>query len=639
MNIFRFLLISVLLWGCQPAAEPLLPNKFHHPELQQIIQYQDQRDGQALLSFLTNQESTVRAAAAQALASVQDPTTRESLIELLQDSSTEVRESAAYALGQLYDTTLQQTLIQQVQKEKEPLVVLQLLEALGKCSTSQPGLSFLSSWQPADPQMEEGVAWGIYRCGLRGLQSPAAIERTLKLLDHKQSKTRLGAAHYLARTRNLPLKDYQSAILQASNDSVPEIRMAMALALGKTGPMSETRLWEMAQHDSDYRVQINAIRSLGGIAGTLGSGQMLSLLSDAHPMVALMAARYLRDFGSALQVDSLISKAAVGDPRVSATAWAAALRYGQDKVGITAQISTAFKEAPDPYHQAHYLRALGEYPQNHDFIQEVLQGDYQVPVTTAAIESLLDINRHEGFDPAWQHNFANSYKYAIETGDLALIGMAAQALRDTALHYKGHFSDLAFIDEALEKLQMPRDVETYVELLQTSNYLRDQSRTPPITTEPNNPINWEHLLSVNKGQQVIVHTDKGDITMEMLVEESPATTSFILQLMSEGFYNGKTFHRVVPNFVAQGGCPRGDGWGSTARMLRSELGPLKYTTGSVGMASAGKDTESCQWFITHSPTPHLDGRYTIFAQIVSGMAIVHELQVGDRIKKITISNP
>ena len=268
-----------------------------------------------------------------------------------------------------------------------------------------------------------------------------------------------------------------------------------------------------------------------------------------------------------------------------------------------------------------------------------MQGDYQIPVPTAAVESLLSINLHEDFDPQWKQDFALAYKTTIESGDLAMIGIAAQALRDTTLHYKGHFSDLSFLDQAMDQLLLPRDVETYMELLTTSNYLRDDSLTPTLAAMPNNPIDWEHLLAIGKGQEVIIHTDKGDIIMELLVEQSPATVSFILQLMSEGFYQGKTFHRVVPNFVAQGGCPRGDGWGSTERMLRSELGPLKYQTGSVGMASAGKDTESCQWFITHSPTPHLDGRYTIFAQVVEGMSIVHQLQVGDRIKNITIGNP
>jgi cyclophilin family peptidyl-prolyl cis-trans isomerase len=90
----------------------------------------------------------------------------------------------------------------------------------------------------------------------------------------------------------------------------------------------------------------------------------------------------------------------------------------------------------------------------------------------------------------------------------------------------------------------------------------------------------------------------------------------------------------VPDFVAQGGDPRGDGSGSTPYTLRSELAQLVYGAGAVGLASAGKDTESCQFFFTHQPTPHLDGRYTIFAQVVKGMDVAQQLEIGDRIVTI-----
>jgi cyclophilin family peptidyl-prolyl cis-trans isomerase len=105
-------------------------------------------------------------------------------------------------------------------------------------------------------------------------------------------------------------------------------------------------------------------------------------------------------------------------------------------------------------------------------------------------------------------------------------------------------------------------------------------------------------------------------------------------LANSHYYDGKVFHRVVPNFVIQGGCPRGDGFGGEDYSIRSELGPLRYKEGSLGMASAGKDTEGVQWFITHSPTPHLDGSYSIFGQVIEGMNVVNAIEVGDVIEKI-----
>ena len=96
------------------------------------------------------------------------------------------------------------------------------------------------------------------------------------------------------------------------------------------------------------------------------------------------------------------------------------------------------------------------------------------------------------------------------------------------------------------------------------------------------------------------------------------------------------FHRVVPNFVVQGGDPRGDGWGGPGYALRTEISTLHFEAGSLGMASAGKDTEGSQFFITHSPQPHLDGRYTVFGKVVAGMEIVEGLQIGDGILAVEI---
>lgn len=88
--------------------------------------------------------------------------------------------------------------------------------------------------------------------------------------------------------------------------------------------------------------------------------------------------------------------------------------------------------------------------------------------------------------------------------------------------------------------------------------------------------------------------------------------------------------------MVQGGDPRGDGSGSTPYTLRSELAQLTYGAGAVGLASAGKDTESCQFFVTHLPTPHLDGRYPIFAQVVRGLDVVQRLDIGDRITRVAL---
>ena len=119
---------------------------------------------------------------------------------------------------------------------------------------------------------------------------------------------------------------------------------------------------------------------------------------------------------------------------------------------------------------------------------------------------------------------------------------------------------------------------------------------------------------------------------------APGSVLNFINLVDKGFYAGKKFHRVVPNFVIQGGCPRGDGYGSLDYTIRSELPSLSYDEqGYVGMASAGRHTEGTQFFITHSPTLHLDGEYTIFGKVTEGMDVVHNIMVGDSIQQVSVS--
>lgn len=126
--------------------------------------------------------------------------------------------------------------------------------------------------------------------------------------------------------------------------------------------------------------------------------------------------------------------------------------------------------------------------------------------------------------------------------------------------------------------------------------------------------------------------------VRLFVNEAPGSVSNFVSLARNNYFDGKLFHRVVPNFVIQTGCNRGDGWGSEDYSIRSEFSSRRYSTGTMGMASAGKDTEGTQWFITHSPTPHLDGRYTIFGEVVEGLKVLDFIEIGDRINDVEVEN-
>ena len=133
-----------------------------------------------------------------------------------------------------------------------------------------------------------------------------------------------------------------------------------------------------------------------------------------------------------------------------------------------------------------------------------------------------------------------------------------------------------------------------------------------------------------------IHTDKGQIEMELFFDVAPLTVLNFIELAEDGFYEGLIFHRVIPGFVVQGGDPRGDGWGGPPYYIRSEYSWEPFNRGTVGVATSGKDTGGSQFFITLAHQPHLEGRYTVFGQVVSGMEIVDRIAYGDMIQKIVI---
>ncbi|MCP4291278.1 MAG: hypothetical protein GY780_05525 [bacterium] len=128
---------------------------------------------------------------------------------------------------------------------------------------------------------------------------------------------------------------------------------------------------------------------------------------------------------------------------------------------------------------------------------------------------------------------------------------------------------------------------------------------------------------------VICKTNRGSFEIELNGQIAPNTCAMFCDLIQSGYYNNLTFHRVVADFVAQGGDPRGDGWGGPGYTIRSEWSPMPYERGTVGIAHDGKDTGGSQFFIALSEQPHLNGRYSVFGKVVAGMDVVDNLEVGD----------
>jgi cyclophilin family peptidyl-prolyl cis-trans isomerase len=146
----------------------------------------------------------------------------------------------------------------------------------------------------------------------------------------------------------------------------------------------------------------------------------------------------------------------------------------------------------------------------------------------------------------------------------------------------------------------------------------------------------EALALSAKDLRAVVETDKGAFTIRLRPDAAPLNVLSFVRLARRGYFNGITWHRVVPNFVVQGGDPRGDGNGGPGYSLRCEINQLPYERGAVGMALSGKDTGGSQWFVTHSPQPHLDGGYTVFGNVTQGLETVDKIARGDKIRRVRI---
>ena len=137
--------------------------------------------------------------------------------------------------------------------------------------------------------------------------------------------------------------------------------------------------------------------------------------------------------------------------------------------------------------------------------------------------------------------------------------------------------------------------------------------------------------------QVTLHTNKGAIVVELAEDDAPNTVANFVSLAEKGFYNGVTFHRVLADFMIQGGDPTGTGSGGPGYVIADEFSPrLKHARGVISMANAGPNTGGSQFFITHVACSHLDGKHAVFGRVIEGMDVVDSIRQGDRIEKVTV---
>ena len=642
---------------------------FTNPSIKRLYTFQDQLLTDSLTSYFKNQDPTLRFLAAQAFASVKDKKALVGLEALLKDDVLKVRTAAAFAIGQIGDSTSTNALLGAFQQmnntdDKQsysPEALSTVLEAIGKCAPSRylKLLAGISTYKNTDTTLLEGQCYAVYRYLTRGI---TASEGTQKMISYASSSrypssVRLIASNYLARAKDIAIDSISASSLSAmmSTETDYRIRMSLTKALGKAKNITTMySLINQLGRESDYRVKVAAINALENYNYYYVQPVLANYLRDQNPHIANAAAQYYLEHGNEKDAPVIywaLAKDTSLSPITQLKMYRATNRYisafMQNTKGIVnAEIVRKFTQTNVPQEKVEVLRALAEFGWNYKFIKENGYAVQSPLVRTSTVEILSEMAANPSFYKVYgvgaqtiRVTFFQYFLEALEIGDVGMVAAAATGLRTPAMGYQYFYAkmlDKTFLTNAQNKLKMPKDIEVWNELQKTVDIF-NATVTEPKKPNYNQPIDWKLLASYPAVPKATVTTKYGVFTIDLYKDKAPGSVINFIQLANNGFFNGKNYHRVIGNFVAQGGCPRGDGYGALDYSIRSELLPMHWDTeGLVGMASSGNHTEGTQFFINTVPTLHLDGNYTIFGKVSSGMDVVHKLQIGDVMTSVSV---
>ncbi len=635
---------------------------FRDPNVQLLYTLQDRQNVDSLARYFRDRNPTYRYISAMAFASIKDKKVVDSLMVMLKDTMPDVRLAAAYALGQIEDKKAEPALISSFRPSdtlgQKARFNAAVLEAIGKCGSAK-NLSLLTgikTFKIRDTILLEGQALGIYRYGLRDTFTGESIRKMIGFLQETRypSTVRAIAANYLGRLKTKYDTAYTNPMVKIfPTEQDPNVRMGLAKALGKAyQPTMVNTLETYLKGETDFRVTCNLLNALTDFPYKAVQPIILAYLKDKNPQVAATAAEYLVAHGDdkdGISYQKLATEAAVGTP-VRYVLYAAAVRYSSGfaklRDSLNSDLKNEYKSNPNVYQKAACIRALSQAVWNFDFLRgEALNAANPPIVKVTAAQGLMAIASRTDFNALFQNDAGRirqelkaTFFELLRTADAGLVAEVSKILRNPNIYDKRSLLDSVSIltDAMLRLKKLPNDLESHQEIAQSINYIRDSIFVPKKKLPYTRSIDW-NVVNMSLSSGATVMTTKGEIKMQFMTRNAPATVANFIKLSKSSFFNGKIFHRVVPNFVVQTGCVRGDGYGCMDFSIRSELSPLHYETeGYVGMANAGPHTESSQWFITQSPAMHLDPNYTIFAKVVSGMNVVHSLGVGDAVQSVII---
>ncbi|NNE16006.1 MAG: hypothetical protein HKN51_13560 [Saprospiraceae bacterium] len=658
-------LLSISYFSCVPESKKILTEVEANPNdpvYQAILTHQYSEKTDSLLQYLKDDNPTYRYLAARAFASFQEPSALDSLKLLLNDPILKVRSMAAYSIGQIADPNSANDLIAGF-RQRDTMSVDNsangaILEAIGKLGDKKLAEYLVNAqgYRDTDTLLSQGRMKSIYRFGLRGITSPALTELAVNTVRNYNldNTTRLYAAHYLARSNDLNIDKQKFQIAEAFIDeSDVNIKIALALALRHTDDKEiQTTLLDQLELEQDYRIKCNIIRALASYEYIDSAEKITNLIKDKNIHIARSAVSFLDRKG--IKEDVLLYRQIAKDTlpwQVKADLYKTInnlLPYYYTKtINATRwHIQKLIEKETDTVALAHYIRSLSNDPGAYQYLVKYSQENDNSILKTAIVETYSKMLSSDNFNGTFQgyarfhrRKILEEIKLALLSNDEGMIGAAADAIANPNTFLTELIDSTEFLFEAKEMLKNPAQIESIHAIDRAIANIRGVTKPTLEKVEGAIAPDWDLIKEYDQNTTAIVKTTKGTFTIQLFLNESPGTVLNFLKLSTDNFYDDKIFHRVVPNFVIQTGSPRGDNYGGKDYVIKSDVSPLYYDDGGyVGMASAGLHTESTQWFVTHSPTPHLDGKYSIFGKVTEGMDVIHNIQVGDKILDIIISN-
>ena len=670
----RRLLAVIAITGCTTApsppppaaAQPESPYGFTVEEEARILQLEDRReyDPSIVEQWVHHPNSLHRSRIALALGRIgphtfidsngngeRDSTERQAGVEdlagLANDRDPTVRVATAFALGQIGDVAASDTLLQLAGDRESADVAAEAVEALSKFGAKLP----LDSYRrfTAEDQ-REGVRARAIRYLFR-FRSDDASDIAANALASPSNAVRQEAAYALARRAYAPARPRLELLI---NDGNPLTRAYVARALGVIAAPESIPVLIGALAEQHPWVRTNAVVAIARIAAKSPP------VGDAKDTVRIIGAAEDPDSGvraSAIEalgyyaVKNEVARKRLLEMSTSGSRWerelaagAIAKQLNDEKLlpaGLTGWAKVRVLEAASPLSD----RLRPQYARDSEALVRASAlstiPDDHVAANLSLIRAGLD-------DPdVIVRGYAiDRYSKSQDAAKVATLTAAEERARrdrqdDARLSAIRGLAEIDYPDRESFLRGLLRDADPVVRRVaadlieQKLNKRRPQFT--PLAVQRNDYaqiVEWArqpHTASIRMA--------RGRIEIALLTHEAPMTTWNFAQLAGNHFFDNTTFMRVVPNFVIQGGDPRNDMEGSPGYSIRDEINLQKYTRGAVGMALSGPDTGGSQFFITHSPAPHLDGGYTIFGRVTDGMnAVVDPTERGDRVDAIVIDH-